>query len=261
MEIITSQQNSKIKNLLKLRKAGKRRQNNLIIIEGRKEVEMAVSAGVKLTELYICAEYTNSGQAHYPNAAEEYRVNSDVMKKISIRENPDGYIAVARPNRLKLNDLKLSSSPLLVVLENVEKPGNLGAILRTADAVGVDAVLAADPQTDIYNPNVIRASLGTVFTSQVVGETLDNIIKWLKDRKIKTIAATPEARHFYTNISYKDATAIMVGTEHEGLSQKALELANIKVKIPMHGKIDSLNASVSTAVILYEIYRQRNVQN
>jgi len=256
--MITSIQNPTIKKIIKLQKARERKKENLILIEGRHEISMALSAGVKIIKLYYAKNYKSDNRFRV-NVKKELieSVNPEVFKKISYRENPDGYLALAKPKRLILNKLKLKKEPLIVILESIEKPGNLGAILRTADAAGVDAVIINDPKVDIYNLNVIRASLGTVFTNNVIIETSKNILKWLKLNKIYSYAATPDTKLLYTNENYKNSTAIIIGSEHLGLSRFWLENANCKVKIPMLGKIDSLNASVSAAILLYEVLKQR----
>ena len=186
-----------------------------------------------------------------------FSVTAEIFKKINFRQNPDGFLAVATPARLKLEDIKLNKNPLVIVLEAVEKPGNLGAILRTADGSGADAVIVCEPQTDIYNLNVIRASLGTVFSKQVCVCSSEETVSWLKDKKITSVATTPHADKKYTDINYKLPVAIVIGTEHDGLSEKWLNEADKKIKISMHGQNDSLNASVSAAIIVYEAVRQR----
>ena len=269
--MLSSLQNPKIKEIVRLRKANKRKKEDLIIIEGEKEISLAIEAGVKIRELFYALEMTKCTPVlRWPSDGIDRsplkmgagvclttEVSSAVFVKIAFRENADGYLALAEPRNLSLDKIKLSKNPLVVILESVEKPGNLGAILRTCDAAGVDALIIADPRTDIYNPNVIRASLGTVFTMQVVAANFEDTQAWLKKNNIKTFAATPSTDKYFTNMNFIEATAIVIGTEHEGLSDKWLKAADHKVKIPMLGKIDSLNASVSAAVIIYEAVRQR----
>ena len=256
-EVITSAQNPKIKEIIRLRKPRERRKENLIIIEGRQEIELARQAGLEIVELFYCQDF--AGSKKIAGLSEEIitPVVPAVFEKISYRENPDGFLALARPKYLELEKIKLSKNPLVIILESLEKPGNLGAILRSADAAGADAVIVANPKTDIYNPNVIRASLGTVFTNQVAVASTEEARNWLAKNKIKSLAATPEAKKIYTEADYKGAVAIIMGEEHPGLSKDWLEKVDEKIKIPMRGKIDSLNVSASTAIILFEAVRQR----
>ena len=256
-EVITSAQNPKIKEIIRLRKPRERRKENLIIIEGRQEIELARQAGLEIVELFYCQDF--AGSKKIAGLSEEIitPVVPAVFEKISYRENPDGFLVLARLKYLELGKIKLSQKPLIIILESLEKPGNLGAILRSADAAGVDAVIVADPKTDIYNPNVMRASLGTVFTNQVAAASTEEARNWLAKNKIKSLAATPEAKKIYTEADYKGAVAIIMGEEHPGLSKDWLEKVDEKIKIPMRGKIDSLNVSASTAIILFEAVRQR----
>lgn len=259
-DIITSAQNSRIKEIIRLRKPRERRKQDLITIEGRQEVELAYQAGLEITEVFYCQDF--AGSRKMASLAEEIitPVSSSVFQKISYRENPDGFLALAKPKYLELGKIKLSRNPLIIILESLEKPGNLGAILRSADAAGIDAVIVADPKTDIYNPNVIRASLGTVFANQVAVSTAEEIKRWLSKNKIKSYAATPEAKKLYTEVNYIGPTAIIMGEEHPGLSKDWLDFVSEKIRIPMSGKIDSLNVSVSTAIILFEAVRQRSLK-
>jgi TrmH family RNA methyltransferase len=180
---------------------------------------------------------------------------------MSYRENPDGWLGVFPIPQTSLDNLKLSGSPLIVVAESIEKPGNLGAILRTADAAHADALLVCDPRVDVWNPNVVRASRGALFSVPVVESDNDSALKWLKAHKIRVLAATPSAEELYFNIDLREPVAIAVGTEDEGLTEFWMNGADLKVKIPMMGKVNSLNVSVSTALILYEAVRQRSHQN
>ena len=255
---ISSSQNLKIKEIIGLRKAAKRKKEDLIVIEGKKEIEMAQRGNMKINNFFYCPELNpDADKALVRDDQGLFLVTPDVFKKISLREHPDGYLATAKPRYSKLSEIKLSSAPLVIVLEAVEKPGNLGAIFRVADAAGADAVIISDPRTDIYNPNVIRASRGAVFSVRAAVSPADKIISWLKTNKIKIFAATPNTDKFYTEPDYRGATAIVIGTEHEGLSDRWLQAAGKKIKIPLQGKIDSLNAAVSAAIIIYEALRQR----
>lgn len=260
--MLTSKDNQKIKDIIKLRKSSKRKKDDLIIVEGRKEIDLALKSGLKPEQLFYSLEFEK--EASFPqwsvtNFVEVIEVSQDIFAKIAFRETPDGYLATFKPHRLSLGEVILSPSPFIVILESVEKPGNLGAILRTCDAANVDAVIIADQRTDIYNPNVIRASLGTVFTEQIVSDSFENIIKWLELNKIQTFATTPATNLKFTDVDFSAPTAILIGTEHEGLSSKWLESADFKIKIPMKGKMDSLNASVSAGIVIYEVVRQRGL--
>ena len=256
--MITSAQNPKIKKIIKLYKARERKKEDLILIEGRHEISLALDAGIEIINLFYSENFKSDSSFKIEIKKDLIEnVSSGVFKKISYRENPDGYIVLARPTKLLLNKIKLSSKPLVLILESIEKPGNLGAILRTADAAGVDAVIINDPKVDIYNLNVIRASLGTVFTNNVIIETSRNTLRWLKLNKIISYATTPGAKAIYTAKNYKNSTAIIIGAEHEGLNKYWLENANFRVNIPMLGTIDSLNASVSAGILLYEVIKQR----
>lgn len=256
--LITSFGNPKIKEVVRLKKASQRRGQNLILIEGRREITLAMENGIKIEELFYCEELLKGDKLKNIEQKKIISVTEEVFKKISYREHPDGLLALAQPEYKKLEGLKLSANPLIIILEAVEKPGNLGAILRTADAAGADAVIINDLKTDIYNPNVIRASQGTVFTSKVVISKIDETIKWLKKNKIKSLATTPDTKKNYSEADYKKGTAIIMGAEDKGLSEEWLDAADEKIKIKMAGKIDSLNVSVATAVIIFEALRQRS---
>ena len=258
MKKIESLHNLKIKQVQKLKKNHERKKTGLFIIEGRKELERAYLAQVEMDYVLLCLELAGDIPRYLKDNEEKiYYVSQEVFKKISYKENPDGVLAVVKRQDMELKDLKLRKNALVVVLESVEKPGNLGAILRSADATRVDAIIVCDKRTDIYNPNVIRASLGTVFSDQIVICSTQQAISWLQKNKISIYAAAPQAKNIYAEADYRGATAIVVGAEHQGLSQTWLKAASQKIKIPMQGKINSLNASVSTAIILFEAMRQR----
>ncbi|MEA1963163.1 MAG: RNA methyltransferase [Patescibacteria group bacterium] len=260
MKIITSSKNIKIKEINKLRKSNKRKKENLFIIEGKKEIDLAKKSGICVKELFflenVYGEELNSFSGITKNS-----VADEVFKKISFRENPDGYLAIAQSKNFQLKNIKLSKNPFLLILEAIEKPGNLGAILRSADAAGIDAVIITEPKTDIFNPNVIRSGLGTIFTNQIAICKNKELFSWLKEKNINTFAATPNTDNFYCGSNFKNSLALVIGAEHEGLSKEWLEFADNKIKIPMNGKIDSLNASASAAIILFEVVRQRKPRN
>lgn len=252
METIISPQNQKIKNYLKLLKSNNSKKQDLVACEGAKEVRMAIEAGMEIVEIFLNGDIDIKVKDN-----KKLLINDRIAEKISRRESPAKVFAVLKRKTLELSAVKLSNKPFVIIAEDLEKPGNIGAIIRTVDAVGADALLLANPRTDIYNHNVIRTSRGAVFSTQIAGGSNKEVLEWLKKNKIKVIISTPETDREYTKIDYKQPAAILVGTEHEGLSDFWLKNADKKIKIPMNGQIDSLNASVSTAVIAYEVLRQR----
>jgi len=258
-EKIISPSNPRIKNVLKLKeKSSERKLQDLIVVEGLREILMAKENGFGIKTLFVCEDIAGKKSKELVSTASHLvRISKDVFEKIAYRENSDGLLALVIPKHLRLKDLKLSSNPLLIVLESVEKPGNLGAILRTADASGVDAVIVCDPKTDIYNPNVIRSSIGCIFSKQVVAANSDEVINFLKEKNIRSFAAALTAKNNYIKSDLSIPSAIVLGTEADGLSQKWLSSADEQIKIPMLGKTDSLNVSASCAVIVYEAVRQR----
>lgn len=267
MEKITSAQNPKIKNLKKLEKAGERRDQGLILIEGLREAVLAHRAGYSLTAIFVCnellkqdGEYSiaeiKKGQPDVP----VYEVAKNVYDALAYRETTEGVIATAKPKVHGLGQLKLKANPLILVIEAVEKPGNLGAMLRTCDAAGVDAVIICDGKTDVYNPNVIRSSIGTAFTNQIAVCETQEAIAFLTKAGVTTYAAELSATDWHFQKNFKTATALVVGTEATGLSPDWIKAANKKIKIPMLGKIDSLNVSVSAGILLFEAVRQRETK-
>lgn len=260
---ITSNSNTRIKDLVRLRTRSHRRRMGLLLIEGYRELKRALDAGIKPRAVYFCEDYylgenepdliRRAGDL----GAELFSLSKDPFKKISYRDRPDGLIAVADQVGLSLEELKLSDPPLLVVAEAIEKPGNLGTILRSADAVGADGVIVCDPTTDINNPNVVRASTGTLFTVPVVEAEGAETLAWLKARGIRILAATPHTDTLYTDVDLCLPCAIAVGTEQYGLSEAWMEQADIRVRIPMAGVADSLNVATATTVLMFEAARQR----
>ncbi|PXV65530.1 TrmH family RNA methyltransferase [Dysgonomonas alginatilytica] len=261
MERITSLQNNRIKNIVKLGKAKERKAQNLFILEGARELTLALSAGYIVDSVFICPDLFD--KTDYPqvlNSIKEdikYEVSEQVFEKIAYREGSDGLITLAKPKSHTLADLKPKDNPFIIILEAVEKPGNLGAILRSADAAQVDAVIICDPLTDIYNPNAIRSGVGCTFTVPTAVCSSDEALMWLKANNIKSFAAELQASNWYHEENYTQPSAIVMGTEADGLTPFWLNNADRRIKIPMRGKIDSLNVSVSTAVITFEAMRQR----
>lgn len=257
-ETITSVQNPKVKSLLALEKPRERRRQCLFIIEGLNEIDLAVKAGYKIGNLFYCEEIIERQKlGHLVEDRLVIPVSKPVFEKLAVRENSGGIIAVAEMKTHRLQDIKLSANPLVLVLEAVEKPGNLGAILRTADAAGVDAVIICDPQTDFYNPNVIRSSVGCVFTKQIASATSEEAIKWLKSNQIDIFCAYLKASKAYHQTDLTKPTAIVMGTEATGLSDIWVNAASANIIIPMHGLVDSMNVSTSAAVLVFEAMRQR----
>ncbi len=260
--MITSLANNIVKEAIDLKKSGVRKKNGLILIDGLREIEMALRGQVEIVSLFYCSRCNEdrAGILNKIEADKRVEISESVLKKISYKENPDGFVAVAKPKHKSLADIKLSANPLIIILENVEKPGNLGGIIRTAYATGVEAVIINDGQTDMYNPNVIRASEGHVFTENIISASVDETLKWVKAHKIKTFGAATIGAKNYTDMDYSAPTAIVLGSEAQGLGKKWLDKADQLIKIPMKEGIDSLNVSVSAAVIVYEAVRQRKLK-
>lgn len=260
--MITSRNNPKIKNIVKLNKVSERRKQNLFVIEGEREISRALQAKISIQLLYVCPAIATGESVKMlvddiARGCEIETVSKDVFEKMAYRQNSDGLIAVAHLTYSELSDVRLSENPLLIVLEGIEKPGNLGAVLRTADAAGVDAVIISDPQSDIYNPNVIRSSLGCIFTVQVAVCSTAAAISWLQKNHIRIFATSPDASEIYTKSDFKKPSAIVMGAESPGLSDQWLNIAGRRINIPMKGISDSLNVSTSTAIVVFEAVRQR----
>lgn len=275
MEQITSVQNPKIKELLALQEKSRlRREKGVFVVEGRRELEHCINAGYKLRTVFICPEIagvTDSVRMSVGIIPTDpfiislslaggsiIEVSRAVYDKVAYRGGTEGVIAEVYSKENSLESLELGENPLVIVLEGVEKPGNLGAVLRSADAAGVDAVLICDPLTDIYNPNLIRASIGAVFTQQVACCTNSDAIGFLKRKGIRIYTAQLQDSEWYYDTDMRCGTAIAIGTEATGLTDQWREAADAHIKIPMLGRLDSLNASVSAAILLYEAVRQRN---
>ena len=258
MEIISSEQNNKIKNIIKLQdKSRERKKQDLFVIDGLREIQEALKSGIIIEEIFICPEIIKE-ELNLFSDVKTSQVSPSVYKKIGYKEKPAGVLVVARPKLLELASLKLKKSSLLVILEAVEKPGNLGAIIRSAYAAGVDAIIINNEQTDIYNPNVIRASEGLIFRLPVVIASRENTINFLKKENIKVFAAALIGAKNYVEANFKEGSAILLGTESTGLSKEWLKKADEIIKIPMKAGIDSLNVSVSAAVLIFEAWKQRD---
>ena len=262
---ITSRQNERVKEAAKLRSSRHRSKQGRFLIDGARPIARAVEAGIEIAEAFICQELTDSpaGQQASSLLAEAASVCSsvspDVYGKLAFGENDDGMVAVAVTPTRNLAQLEIPANPLIAVLEGLEKPGNVGAILRTADAAGVDAVIVADGGTDLFNPNTIRASTGTVFASNVCAATTEQTIRQLRQWKLPVIATLPDAAQLYTEIDYRQGAAIVLGSEGWGLSRQWTADDIHRVSLPMMGMADSLNVSATAAVLFYEALRQRTL--
>ncbi len=266
-EPINSSSNPRIRNIIKLgTNSRERRLQNIFIIEGYREINRALISGIEIKELYVCHELDKQGRSEelliLSNGITVFNVGVAAFTRIAYREGSDGLIALAVPRKLGLDNLKLSLNPLILVLESIEKPGNLGAIMRTADAAGIDAVIICDPLTDIYNPNTIRSGVGCIFTRQIVSSTSKEALAWLKMKNISIYAAAlSESAIIYHQMNFCRPTAIVMGTEATGLSHEWLDNSDGQIIIPMKGIADSMNVSTSAAVLVFEAMRQREQVN
>lgn len=268
-ESITSAQNPKIKDLLALQEKSKeRRKKGLFVVEGRRELLHCIEAGYEPFTLFICRDIISEKDYAEIIAATEnlnlvkecqaIEIPQHLYDKVAYRGGTEGVIAELHCKEHSLESLMLKENPLVVILESVEKPGNLGAVLRSADAAGADAVIVCDPLTDLYNPNLIRSSIGGIFTVQTAAASSEDTISWLKERNIKIYTAQLQDSEWYYDTDMKTGTAIVMGTEATGLTEVWRKAADAHIKIPMLGKLDSLNVSVSAAILMYEAIRQRN---
>ncbi len=261
--MITSLQNPLIRNVLVLQdKPRERRKQELFVVEGVREIGLAIGAGYELTALFYCPDifpedHLDRLLADVQGPCEMIEISYPIFSRLAYRQESGGLIVLVRYSKKTLQDLRLPENPLVLVLESVEKPGNLGAILRTADAAGVSAVVVCDPQTDLYNPNTIRASLGTIFTNQVSVATSRETLDWLRANNFSIYGASLNAEAWYHQARFGDRSAIIMGSEASGLSGFWLDNADELIKIPMHGKVDSLNVSTSAAILVFEVIRQR----
>ena len=260
--VITSTQNLKVKRLLSLQqKTGERRKAGLFVAEGLRELSHCCEGGFVAEEIFLCPSLLQEDAAKLLDAwvseAVVHQVSPAVYERIAYRGSTEGMIAVVRERKLSLDDLQLHENPLIVVLESVEKPGNLGAVLRSADAAGADAVIVCDPLTDLYNPNLIRSSIGAIFTVPCVACDSEECIRFLKHHHIAILTAQLQDSHLYYEVDMRKPTAIVMGTESTGLTDIWRQAADAHIRIPMLGRLDSLNVSVSAAILLFEAVRQR----
>jgi len=258
---ISSIQNPQIKQLVKLQeKSRERKKTGLFILEGKRELQLAIKGNYEITTLFYVSEWVSIESLSLALETEIIEVSIEVYKKIAYRESTEGIISLVKSKNHELNTLKLPKNPLILVAEAPEKPGNIGALLRTADAAGVDAMIIANPKSDLYNPNSIRSSVGCVFTNQIAIGTTDEVISFLKEKNICIYTAVlSEDSQLYTKMDFTQPTALVVGTEATGLSDPWIKQSDYNIIIPMRGQIDSMNVSVAAGVLVYEAVRQREV--
>jgi TrmH family RNA methyltransferase len=262
---ITSLQNPRVKAAAELHERKSRRDTGLMLIEGYHELELAWRAAVDLVTLFIVPAMLREGEEKLlanieSSGAEVVEVSRQVLEKMTYREHPDAWLAIARSPRRSLDSLELGSKPLVIIAENLEKPGNLGAILRSADAVGASAVLVCEGRTDVFNPNVVRASKGALFSMPVVECHNREALEWLKTHGVAVLAATPEGSIPHWDLDLSGAVAVAVGAEKEGLSEFWLSRSDGRVAIPMEGRVNSLNVAQAATILAYEARRQRRAK-
>lgn len=259
-EKITSARNERIRQVLELQeKSRTRRALGLFVVEGGRELEHCLEAGYEIDSVFWCPEILPElPQELIGGDVPVSELTAELYGRIAYRGGTEGLVARVKSRPHTLDDLALKENPLIVVLESVEKPGNLGAVFRSADAAGADAVIICDPLTDLYNPNLIRSSIGGVFTVQSAVCDSASAISWLKARGMKILTAQLQDSSWYYDVDMKGGTAIVIGTEATGLTEQWREAADAHIRIPMLGALDSLNASVSAAILLFEAVRQRN---
>lgn len=263
-ETITSRQNPRVKNLAKLRERSHRLRQERFVVEGVREFSMALHNGYAFEEVYLCAEMLQGetpirlAEEAAMLGAEVTRLSTLAFEKVSGRENPDGLLGVAVLPERVVDSLKLPEAPILVVVEGVEKPGNIGAIIRSAEGAGASAVIVASEKADIYSPQIIRNSRGLVFSLPVVSETPEYLLNWLRKRELPLVATTPSATKAHWDTDFSKGAALLLGAEHQGLSDFWLKAATEHILVPLKGQADSLNVSATAAIVLYEALRQRS---
>jgi TrmH family RNA methyltransferase len=261
---ITSLKNPRIKNVLLLKEKSKqRRDQGLFIIEGKREVFLAIKSGYTIKTIYFEPQlFSENDLVQFEKYNFEcIQIDAKIYEKVAYRGSTEGIFAVAKCKDLSLNQLQIeSSNPLILIAESPEKPGNIGALLRTADAAKIDAVIIADPLTDVYNPNVIRSSVGGIFSTQIATASTDEVIGYIKQKNISIYSAILQDSKSYADINFQNSCAIVVGSESNGLTQQWRTLASQCIHIPMLGVVDSMNVSVAAGILLYEAKRQRKFQ-
>jgi len=257
MKQITSVQNPFIKSLIQLQeKAKARKQSGTFLIEGMREIELAIKGNYEIETILFLPELVSNNQIT-KLTDNPIEITKEVYQKLAYRDTTEGILAVAKTKSLQLSDLKLSENPLILVMEAIEKPGNIGAVLRTCDAAKIDAVIIANPKTDLYNPNIVRSSVGCLFTNQIATGSTEEVIDYLIQKNINFYSATLQNSTSYHTQNYTLPTALVVGTEATGLSELWHKKATQNIIIPMQGEIDSMNVSVAAAILIFEAKRQR----
>lgn len=264
MKEITSAQNKIVKELVQLReKSRQRKKRGEFLVEGLREISLAMKGGYQITQIFFVPSVISIedvGKLVNNNAIDKIIISNDVYSKLALRDSTEGIIALVKSKSHALKDLKFKSdNPLILIAESTEKPGNLGALLRTADAANIDAVIVSNPKSDFYNPNVIRSSVGCVFTTNIASSSNEELIPWLEENNIRIYSAALSASKPYVEVDFKVPSAIVVGTEATGLTEEWLNASTQNIIIPMEGVIDSMNVSVSAAIILFEAKRQRKI--
>lgn len=261
---IDSLQNARVKRAKGLMQKRQRDREGLFLLEGERELERGIEAGIESTQIMLCPELFKHAETSLAlkdklidGTTPVIFLTKQVFEHCSYRENPDGFLAICKTFNRSLDELVLSNNPLLLIVESLEKPGNLGTILRTADATGVDALILNDPITDIFNPNVIRASAGVAFKVPTVVATPSETHAYLKAKQILSFATTPDTDQLHFDASFSNPSAILMGSEKDGLSGFWIQHSDYKIRLPMTGQADSLNVGAATAAVLYEIIRQR----
>lgn len=261
MKIISSIQNSYIKDLLKLQdKSRERKKKGLFLVEGQREISLVLKGNYEIDSILFVAEVFSKEEAILLNipTSKYIELTKEVYQKLAYRDSTEGVIAVVKTKKFKLDNIEFNTpTPLILVLEGIEKPGNLGAMLRTADAAKLDAVFIANPKTDMFNPNIIRSSVGCLFTNQIAVGSTEDVSNFLKNKNINIYSATLQNSNEYHKNDYTKPTAIAVGTEATGLTQIWRDVATQNINIPMQGEIDSMNVSVAAAILTFEAKRQR----
>ncbi len=257
MKQITSAQNSFIKSMIQLQeKAKARKQSGTFLIEGMREIELAIKGNYEIETILFLPELVSNNQIT-KLTDNPIEISKEVYQKLAYRDTTEGILAVAKTKSLQLADLKLSENPLILVMEAIEKPGNIGAVLRTCDAAKIDAVIIANPKTDLYNPNIVRSSVGCLFTNQIAIGSTEEVIDYLIQKNINFYSASLQNSTSYHTQNYTLPTALVVGTEATGLSELWRKKATQNIIIPMQGEIDSMNVSVAAAILIFEAKRQR----
>lgn len=263
-KVVKSTSNPGVKRVLRLRTRRARRETGQFLVEGFREVRRALDAGIGIEELWFCPElYLGEAEGEMVDraavaGAEVVRAAEDPFRRMAYRDRPEGLLAVCRSFDTSIARLELSGNPLVLVVESIEKPGNLGTMIRTAAAAGADAVVAADPTTDVFNPNVVRSSIGTCFSVPVAVATTEETVEWLRSHELRICVASPDAGTDHWDAPMGSPVAVVVGSEQYGVSKGMADAADMAVRIRMPGgTIDSLNAAASAAVLLFEALRQR----